>query len=128
MRGLDFDRLLAVTNGQITATANTFATDNSANPNSLTKETKITAFPNPFADAVSLSFQLPQPVAKVLVSVVDVSGRVVFRQEMNNLPQGSSVQKLGLNSRNLTNGSYFVIIQGLPEGSSKSLQMLKMVR
>jgi large repetitive protein len=118
---------LAINNGQIVGTANTFAAD-STKANNLMKETKITAFPNPFFDAVNLSFQLPQPVAKVLVSVVDVSGRVVFRQEMNNLPQGTSVQKLGLNSRNLPSGSYFVLLQGLPEGSSKSVQMLKMGR
>ncbi len=79
---------------------------------------------------VSLSFgcrclPLSKPVAKLLVSVVDLSGRTIFTQEMDNLPQGSSVQPLNLNA-NLPTGTYFLLVQGLPDGKSVSLPMVKL--
>jgi fibronectin type 3 domain-containing protein/predicted esterase len=114
---------MTIRNGQVTATAGSLT--DSTKANALVKETKVKAFPNPFRDGVNLSFELPQPVARLLVSVVDVSGRVVFRQEMNNLPAGVSVQRLSLDSRNMPTGNYFIILQGMPEGTSKSLQLLK---
>ncbi len=106
----------------LTNTGNTLNTDSA---NAFLTETKVTAFPNPWTDQVNLGLQLSQPVARMLVSLVDSKGRVLFREEMDNLPQGSSVQPLNLNA-NLPTGTYFLLVQGLPDGKSMSLPMLKL--
>ena len=106
----------------LTNTGNSLNTDSA---NAFLTETKVTAFPNPWTDQVNLGLQLSQPVARMLVSLVDSKGRVLFRQEMDNLPQGSSVQPLNLNA-NLPTGTYFLLVQGLPDGKSVSLPMVKL--
>jgi fibronectin type 3 domain-containing protein/predicted esterase len=105
-----------------TATSNRFG--DSTQTAGFTGATKVSAFPNPFMDALMLNLQLSKPVAKLLVSVVDQSGRAIFKQELANLPQGTSVQKLGLPGASIPAGSYFILLQGLPEGQ-KYLQVIK---
>jgi hypothetical protein len=91
-------------------------------------ETKVTAYPNPFVDKVTLNLELSRPVNKLVVSLIDVSGRVLIRQELSNLPQGRSVQSLDLNGGNLPVGTYFILLQGLPDGRNKAIQLLKVLR
>jgi len=90
-----------------------------------TGETKVTAFPDPFVDRVSLNLELSRPVNKLLVLLVDASGRVLVREELHNLPQGRSIQGLDWNGSNLPVGSYFVILQGLPDGQGRTIPMIK---
>jgi hypothetical protein len=93
-----------------------------------TGETKVVAFPNPFVDEISLSLQLSKPVGKLLAQVVDGSGRVVFQEELDNLPQGISQRQLSLNAGNLPKGTYFIVLQGLPDGKKKTIELLRMTR
>ena len=86
-----------------------------------------TVFPNPFTDGVSLNLQLSRPVEKMLVSLVDAKGRVMVRQELVNMPAGTSVQQLNFNS-NLPGGTYYMLIQGMPNGKNVTLPLLKMSR
>ncbi len=62
---------------------------------------------------------------KIVVKVVDESGLLVFVKQLYNIPQGTSVQSLGLNGGRLNVGSYFLTIQGLPGGTVKTLKLLK---
>jgi large repetitive protein len=118
----------AIKNGQGTGTAASFATFATTTTAVFSGPTKVSAFPNPFVDEISLSLQLSRPVARLLVRVTDVSGRVVFGQELHNLPQGASQQQLSIKGGNLSSGSYFIELQGLPEGNRKTIQLLKMKR
>ena len=90
--------------------------------------TKVSAFPNPFVDVIMLDLQLSKPVAKLLVRVTDLSGRVVLQQELTGLPQGASEQKLRIDGRNMPQGAYFILLQGLPDGKNRTLQLIKTVK
>ena len=115
-----------ITNGAVTATSTRFS--DSAAEAELTTDTKAVAFPDPFVDAVSLSLHLPQQVGKLMVSLVDVQGRVLYRQQFENLPQGTSVLPLGITGSKLPAGSYYLLLQGLPDGKNRTLPLLKMQR
>ena len=117
----------AIRNGQTTATGNRLGAD-STESSQLINQTKVTAFPNPFTDGVSLRFELPQPVPRLMITIVDISGRVMFRQALENLPQGVSIQRLGLDSRYMPAAMYFILLQGLPGEPTRSLQLLRMLR
>jgi len=57
--------------------------------------------------------------------VSDATGKIVFRQELDNLPAGTSVQRLGLQGRTLPAGTYFVSLE-MPGGKLQALQILKL--
>jgi hypothetical protein len=90
----------------------------------LAGETKVRVFPNPFVDGVTLSLQLPKAVSRLSVMLLDMSGKVIRRQELEGIPAGGSTQQLSL-GRNLAPGSYFILLQGLPDGKIKAIQLLK---
>ena len=89
----------------------------------LSNATKVSAFPNPFVDDVTLSLQMPKAVSKLSVALLDVSGKVIQRQELEGIPAGSSTQTLSL-GRNLAPGNYFILVQGLPDGKIRILQLV----
>jgi len=111
--------------GQTTGTVSTLGQAD-ATLGQFSGETKVAVFPNPFMDVITLNLQLSKPVAKLLVQVVDLSGRVIYQEQLSGLPQGISQQRLGLNGNSLPKGSYFVLLQGLPDGRTKTLQLIKM--
>jgi len=123
-------------NGQLmTGSAGSLTTGIGNGPNGLlagtvagTGKTKVTAFPDPFVDRVSLNLELSRPVNKLVVLLVDASGRVLVREELHNLPQGRSIQGLDWSGSNLPVGSYFVILQGLPDSQGRTIQVLKVAR
>jgi len=56
-----------------------------------------------------------------------MSGKVIQRQELENLPAGSSTRKLNLGAE-LSAGSYFILLQGLPDGKIRTLPLVKSTR
>ncbi|HMH34024.1 MAG TPA: PA14 domain-containing protein [Puia sp.] len=96
-----------------------------AESDSLDALNSVVAFPNPFSDDVRLHFGLQVPVSKLNVSVRDLTGRIIFVKQLNNLPQGSSVQELGVNANSIRSGIYLVEISGLPGGRIKVLKLIK---
>jgi len=90
----------------------------------LSGEIKVSVFPNPFVEDVTLSLQLPNAVSKLSVALLDLSGKVIQRQELEGIPAGSSTQKLSL-GRDLAPGSYFILLQGLPDGKIRTISLLK---
>jgi len=108
-----------------TATLATLGQDDSTGNLAFNGGTKAGTFPNPFVDGINLNLQLSKPVARLLVRVTDLSGRIVFVQQLTNLPQGASEQRLGLNGNGLTPGTYFIQLDGLGDGKIRTLQVLK---
>jgi hypothetical protein len=90
----------------------------------LSVETKVSVFPNPFVEDVQLSLQLPKAVSKLSVALLDVTGKVMQRQELEGIPAGSSTQKLSL-GRGLAPGNYYILVQGLPDGKIRTISLLK---
>ncbi|MDP4215138.1 MAG: hypothetical protein Q8927_02985, partial [Bacteroidota bacterium] len=113
--------------GQAVAAANTL-NQGGATARPAAGEIHVIAYPNPFVDAMTLSMALTQPVDKLLVLVTDGSGRMLFRQELINLPQGVSAQRLALHGADLPAGTYFVILEGLPGEKARVLQVVKLRR
>ena len=93
----------------------------------LSDETKLSVYPNPFVTDVTLSLQLPKAVSQLSIALLDLSGKVIQRQELEGLPAGSSTQQLSL-GRNLAPGNYFILVQGLPDGKIRTLSLLKTTR
>jgi hypothetical protein len=94
----------------------------------LSSETKLSIFPNPFVEDATLSLVLPKAVSKLSIALLDVSGKVLLREELDGLAAGSSSRPLGLGSRDLPVGNYFILVQGLPDGKIRTLSLLKTTR
>lgn len=67
----------------------------------------ISLFPNPVKTQGNLRFDLQQS-AKVSLTVVDVTGRVVMKKEFGQL--GTGTHELSFNSADLNNGSYHAVL------------------
>jgi hypothetical protein len=87
---------------------------------------KLTSFPNPFVDDVTLKFGLKQNVAKFTVAVTDLSGRTVYRKEFYNAAAGTWQQRLGINGRSLNAGMYIVQVLGIPGEKPKTFKLVKL--
>jgi fibronectin type 3 domain-containing protein len=98
-----------------------------SNATGLSNATRVSVFPNPFVGDVTLSLELPKAVSKLSVALLDVSGKVIHRQELGGIPAGSSVQSLNL-GKDLAPGNYFILLQGLPDGGVRTLSLLKTTR
>jgi predicted esterase len=115
------------TQGGSGARVGSIITQNSTQPNlnGATGQFDVNAYPNPFVDDVTLKFDLTRNVTKFTVLVIDISGRIVHRKEMSNVPAGSYVQKLGLRGAELNLGMYFIKVLGVPELANKTIKVLK---
>jgi hypothetical protein len=91
-------------------------------------DVRVAAYPNPFTDAITLNLALDKPADKLLTMVVDVSGRVLFEQEFDNVPQGITGQRLDLNAAALSEGTYFVIVKGFADGRTRAIPVIKKAR
>jgi methionine-rich copper-binding protein CopC len=85
---------------------------------------KVTAYPNPFKDDVTLTISTQAAISKVGIKVFDLSGRPVVVKEVSNVPQGTSQINVGLDSR-LTPGVYLLQIRN---GDNGKVQVIKLVR
>jgi predicted esterase len=83
----------------------------------------IGAYPNPFVDNVVVSLNLTQAAGKFTLVVVDAAGRIMQKQEFSGVPAGMWQQTL--NFSGLTKGIYFIQVYGLPDGKTRSFQMVK---
>lgn len=84
----------------------------------------FTAYPNPFRDELNLKLSLENKTEKLTVVMLDISGRVVGRKDLVNLPQGVSLQKINMNRNLLAPGVYFLQVLGLPN-SKQSVKVVK---
>ena len=109
-----------LSNNGTTATANSFQANGA---NQQLANGTIGAYPNPFVDNVVVSLNLAQAADKFTLVVVDAAGRIMQRQEFSGVPAGTWQQTL--NFSRLTKGIYFIQVYGLPDGKTRSFQMVK---
>jgi large repetitive protein len=86
---------------------------------------RVSVYPNPFAEKVSLRLELASSAERLNVFVRDIAGRTVFTRELRNLPAGVIQNDLGLDARKLKAGVYFVTITGLPGNEVQTIQVVK---
>jgi len=109
-----------LSNNGTTATANSFQLNGA---NQQLSNGTIGAYPNPFVDNVVVSLSLAQAADKFTLVVVDAAGRIMQKQEFSGVPAGMWQQTL--NFSRLTKGIYFIQVYGLPDGKTRSFQMVK---
>lgn len=78
--------------------------------------TKLTAFPNPFNNRITISAQFEKAQKQVVVRVLDITGRTVVSRNVENVTQGMWQYPLNFDDRSLKPGIY--ILQILTESKS----------
>ncbi len=81
------------------------------------------AFPNPFSDIVTVQFDLPQNTGKFSLVVVDITGRILRKEDFSNQPAGTFIHQMNLGS--LNKGVYFIQAYGLPGDKPASFRLIK---
>ncbi|HTI89861.1 MAG TPA: LamG-like jellyroll fold domain-containing protein [Puia sp.] len=99
--------------------ANTLAQDSA----SIISSARV--YPNPFVDDVTLSLGLTESVEKLMVQVVDMSGKIVMRREFYNAPAGTWQQTLGLNGASLSKGIYLIQVVGIKNEKPRVFTVIK---
>jgi hypothetical protein len=78
------------------------------NPNSQPVITKISAYPNPFINSLSIDFYNNAAGNQVSVDIYDLTGRLVYRRNAGNVPVGPNTLKLNIENSGFTSGLYLV--------------------
>ena len=86
---------------------------------------KLLSYPNPFVSDITLRLLLKQHVEKLMVRLIDLSGRLVYTKQFNNLEKGVWQQQVGLNGNQLKNGIYLLEITGIPGEKTRLIRLLK---
>jgi hypothetical protein len=112
--------------GTVTATAENQLDASTVTPNAATNlslNTGLVAYPNPFVDNVTVKVTFKQNVGKFTVAITDDAGRIVQKQEFNNVLAGAWQQTLNLD--NLTRGVYFIQLVGLSGDKAQPIKLVK---
>jgi large repetitive protein len=83
----------------------------------------LTAYPNPFDQSFNLSVPATEG-DKILVSVMDVTGRVLYQKEFENLYQGDNTILIAPNT-SLAKGFYFVSVLYMNKNERQLIKMIK---
>jgi hypothetical protein len=98
----------------------------SSTAKSSNNETVVTAYPVPLGDEIVLRFSLNKPVVeRLLVTLIDNTGRPLFSQELRELFQGTNERKLNVNGNSLTPGIYFIRVTGWKDEPAKIIRVVK---
>jgi hypothetical protein len=84
----------------------TAGTDSTAGIN-----TSLGAFPNPFTDNITVSFDFKQNVSTFAVVFVDMSGRVIQENQFSDVPAGTWIQNIDVSR--FPTGTYVMQILGV---------------
>ena len=112
--------------GTVTATAENQLDASTVTPDaatSLSINTGLVAYPNPFVDNVTVKYTFKQNVGKFTLAITDDAGRIVQKQEFNNVLAGAWQQTLNLG--NLTRGAYFIQLVGLSGDKAQPIKLVK---
>jgi large repetitive protein len=72
------------------------------------EKVRIQAYPNPFTDNLKIDFNNSSSSNKVNVDIVDMAGRVVFRQDAGKVPVGMNTLRLDVSNGQFSPGVYLV--------------------
>jgi hypothetical protein len=90
------------------------------------QQSKLSSYPNPFSNELILKFELQNATENMAVSVADITGKLIMTKQLKNLPQGTSEQRLDMNSSHLKSGVYLIRVDGFKDGKPRVLRVVKM--
>ncbi|MBI3138201.1 MAG: T9SS type A sorting domain-containing protein [Sphingobacteriales bacterium] len=84
----------------------------SRNPVNSEVSGEVAVYPNPFTDAINVSLYVTGENEKVLIRLIDMSGKQVFIREFAGLQQGDWKQQLTIPGEQLAPGVYLLEVSG----------------
>jgi large repetitive protein len=100
------------------ATATASALENTAGSG------KLTGYPNPFSNNLTLKFDFKEDVSTFTLAVTDLAGRTVYMKTYSQVPKGAWQQTIDFGNK-LAPGQYIVNLRGLPNEKPKVIQVVK---
>ncbi len=88
--------------------------------------TLLQAYPNPFSDVLYIKYCLAEPVSDLIISVLDMNGKMVHK--MAGMPSGAGMHVLGWTANGLRNGLYMVSIEGRDQRGGAFREEMKLLR
>ncbi|RZK47226.1 MAG: T9SS type A sorting domain-containing protein, partial [Pedobacter sp.] len=85
----------------------------------------LSAFPNPFVSEVTIATQVSSPLSNVTIQVFDISGRIIHRQVVRDVPSGRWVQRISLNGKANNPGIYVIQLLGPDNRRLGSFKLIK---
>jgi hypothetical protein len=98
---------------------------NLANSRRVELRPAIKVYPNPFAEVVSIEFENESDKDRISVEVYDLTGRMMHRKIVGQLPKGANVVRLTSGEANLSSGIYIVTLSlnGRVKQASKMIRL-----
>ncbi|MCM5527004.1 T9SS type A sorting domain-containing protein [Parasegetibacter sp. NRK P23] len=84
----------------------------------------VSGYPNPFTSEINIRFSLNKPAPAMVVTVCDLFGRIIVKQDLKQLSTGTQQVKLNIPS-NIKSGLYIIRIN---DGDGKTMETLKMIK
>jgi hypothetical protein len=106
-----------------TVTRTTAVSGNSLRTQVVSADSVVSAYPNPFQQYFTVSVPADEN-DKIQVGIYDMSGKLVFAKQFDNLVQGDNFLRITPNYP-LTSGVYFVRVAYAKGKSSKVIKMIK---
>ncbi len=75
-------------------------------------------WPNPATDHTNIRFELEQPGGTVEITVITMSGKVIFKDTINS--PGGAPQEISINTQNWASGGYVARVKATVEGRSET--------
>ena len=107
----------------MTGTAQQFSNTQSAS--ALSMDTVVQAYPNPFHSSFTLSVPVFNTGEKVIVVLYDVSGRLAYRKEFDNVQEGMNYLQIG---EDANIGAPGVYLGKVYFGSGRAAQGIKLIK
>ncbi|MEO5996752.1 MAG: fibronectin type III domain-containing protein [Chitinophagaceae bacterium] len=81
-------------------------------------------YPNPFTNSFTIYFNNATAGNKITVDLVDVSGRLLFKQNFGNMAAGATTLKMNVGNKGMLPGVYFARLNI----NGKPMKLMKLVR
>lgn len=85
----------------------------------------IKAYPIPMANEVLLRLSLHEAADRLVATVLNSDGGVVYSEELRWLTKGENERKMGFNPNLLPPGVYFIKVFGWKDGTTKVIKVIK---
>lgn len=91
----------------------------------ITGANKVSAYPNPVIDNLTLTLDLEKEASSLIISIIDMAGKTALKKEVRNVPSGTSQQILSLDGPNWKPGVYLVRIDGIANRETIVIKIIK---
>jgi len=91
---------------------------------------KVLNYPNPFNSDTDITYELPSSADEVVVSIYTISGRLIWRREVNGVVGFDWIHWDGRDSdgRLVANGVYYCKVIARREGEEERREIIKLMK